>query len=363
MFTPIFSISKKMATALMQMEASRQKIADMTITPRILATLRESARLQSIHYSTMIEGNRLTEEEVKQVIIASYRIPEKARDEKEVLGYYAALEWVEEVAKKNVPITEEIIQKIHALVLGGGKKRVKLSSYRIGQNVIRDTLSKRIVYMPPEAKDVNSLMQELIEWIEIEIKNDLPPPLISGVAHYQFATIHPYYDGNGRSARLLTTLIMHRLGYDLKGIYSLDEYYAEDLLSYYDALTIGPSHNYYMGRKEADITKWVEYFCLGAAHSFETIKKHLLKTFENPSLKKAHLLSELDPRQKKVFTLFYNQEEISSKEVSSLLRLKKRTASFLIKNWVDNGFLEITQPSKKLRKYCLAKKYQALIFS
>ena len=96
---------------------------------------------------------------------------------------------------------------------------------------------------------------------------------VAGIAHYQFATIHPYYDGNGRTARLLTTLILHLGGYDLKGLYSLEEYYARNLGAYYEALAIGSSHNYYQGRAEADITPWLEYFCEGVAESFENVRK------------------------------------------------------------------------------------------
>ena len=70
-------------------------------------------------------------------------------------------------------------------------------------------------------------MQSMVEWINEY--STLPCPLIAGIAHYQFATIHPYYDGNGRTARLLTTLILHLGGYDLKGLYSLEEYYAQKL--------------------------------------------------------------------------------------------------------------------------------------
>ena len=81
--------------------------------------------------------------------------------------------------------------------------------------------------------------------------------------------IHPYYDGNGRTARLLTTLILHLGGYDLKGLYSLEEYYARNLGAYYEAISIGESHNYYMGRAEADVTKWIEYFVEGMAVAFE----------------------------------------------------------------------------------------------
>src|SRR5262249_43525077 len=151
-------------------------------------------------------------------------------------------------------VTETHIQTLHALVMAGGRKKAKPTSYRDGQNVIRDSRSRGIVYMPPEAKDVPPLMKEMVAWIVSSGHKELPCPIRAGIAHYQFATIHPYYDGNGRTARLLTTLILHLGSYGLKGLYSLEEYYARDLGAYYEALTIGPSHNYYEGRAKADIT-------------------------------------------------------------------------------------------------------------
>ena len=79
--------------------------------------------------------------------------------------------------------------------------------------------------MPPEAKDVPELMSDMMAWIKDSEVQGLPCPIRAGIAHYQFATIHPYYDGNGRTSRLLTTLILHLGRYDLKGLYSLEEYY------------------------------------------------------------------------------------------------------------------------------------------
>ena len=79
-------------------------------------------------------------------------------------------------------------------------------------------------------------MNSMIAWLKEN--NILPCPIIAAIAHYQFATIHPYYDGNGRTARLLTTLILHLGGYDLKGLYSLEEYYAQNLLKYYQAIRV-----------------------------------------------------------------------------------------------------------------------------
>src|SRR5271169_814715 len=85
------------------------------------------------------------------------------------------------------------------------------------------------------------------------------------------------YDGNGRTARLLTTLVLHLGTYDLKGLYALEEYYARDLKAYYEALTVGPSHNYYLGRAAADITRWIAYFVEGMATSFENVRNQAVR--------------------------------------------------------------------------------------
>jgi hypothetical protein len=137
----------------------------LPITPSVLATLRETARLFSTHYSTMIEGNRLTQDQVSKVIERQH-FPGRDRDEKEVLGYYAALDKTEQFAAARGPVTELHIQALHALVMAGGRKRVKPSPYRDGQNVIRDSRSGGIVYMPPEAKDVPEMMRALTAWIK-----------------------------------------------------------------------------------------------------------------------------------------------------------------------------------------------------
>ncbi|OQY28771.1 MAG: cell filamentation protein Fic, partial [Anaerolineaceae bacterium 4572_5.1] len=199
--------------------------------------LRIQAHIRSTHYSTRIEGNRLTLKETEQVIQQGRLFPGRERDVREVERYYLALQQVEkwvEGAPGVLEITEARIQQLHALLFSG--KRAKPTPYRDGQNVIREA-SGEIVYMPPEAKDVPELMTDLVRWIH-QSAQDLPVPIIAGVAHYQFVTIHPFYDGNGRTARTLTTWLLHQGGYDLGKFYSLEEFYAEDLSGYYDALVI-----------------------------------------------------------------------------------------------------------------------------
>lgn len=238
--------------------------------------------------------------------------------------------------------------------MGGGKTNVKDSPYRDGQNVIRDGATGKIVYLPPEAKDVQDLMHDLVVWIQDSYRQGIPAPLIAAIAHYQFATIHPYYDGNGRTARLFATLILHLYGYDLKGIYSLDEYYAGRLGDYYEALSVGP-HNYYMGRAEADITSWVHYFCEGMVFSFTKIKSQALKAYKLGEHDESAALKKLDAQQRKALTLFSKQDYITTKDLEALFGIKPRSARALALRWVQKRFLVVAQKSKKTRSYALNK--------
>jgi Fic family protein len=360
-FQPKFTITSKIAGALMRIEAAREAVSHLPITTSVLASLRETARLYSTHYSTMIEGNRLTQEQVSKVVEKQQHFPGRERDEREVLGYYAALEKVEQLAAGNHAITKQQIKLLHALVMAGGTHRVKPTPFRDGQNVIRDGRSKRIVYMPPEAKDVPTLMKQLVGWINTSAIQGLPCPIRAGIAHYQFATIHPYYDGNGRTARLLTTLILHLGEYDLKGLYSLEEYYARKLSAYYKALTVGPSHNYYSGRAENDITQWVDYFCEGVADSFESVKKRAQEAADTGAGDDSSPLRKLDPRQRKALELFRGSDAITSRNVEHLFTISQRTARNLLTNWVEKGFLIVIDAAKKSRKYGLANEYKTLL--
>jgi Fic family protein len=358
-FIPVFNITPGVATGLMRIEAAKQAIQTLPITPRVLANLRETARLFSTHYSTMIEGNRLTQEQVAQVIVGDRHFPGRERDQDEVKGYYAALDEAERLAKRRERTSEANVQRLHALVMGGGKTRVKSTPYRDGQNVIRDARSNRIVYMPPEAGDVPRLMEQLITWINQE--DELPVPIKAGIAHYQYATIHPYYDGNGRTARLLTTLLLHIGTYDLKGLYALEEYYARNLKEYYQALTVGPSHNYYMGRAEADITEWITYFIGGMATSFEKVRDQAAREAERGGRDHSKLLRNLDSKQRTALKLFQNSREIAAKDLAGLFGYQPRTAALLCQRWVEKGFLETTDPAKKTRRYKLGEPYAAII--
>lgn len=358
-FSPNFTITPALTNILMDIEASRQAISVLPITLTVLTSLRESARLTATHYSTQIEGNCLTQEQVNDVIQGS-SFPNRERDETEVKNYYTALKYLDELKTNNeITISEQQIKTIHGLVLNGKEKP---TPYRDGQNVIRNAQDGLIVYMPPEAKDVSELMEALIDWINQQVRlKELPVPIIAAIAHYQFATIHPYYDGNGRTARLLTNLILHKSGYGLKDIYSLEEYYARSLPDYYKALTVGKSHNYYFGREAADITKWILYFCQGMAQSFAAIRSKATESATLGEPDNSRMLRQLDQRQKIVLTLFKESQFLTTKEIANILGVHTRTALNLCKKWVDSGFLMQHGIANKTRKYGLSKKWEDIL--
>lgn len=357
-FKPKFTITPKLLSLTADIEVSRQAIANLPITAHMLSSLRETARLRATHHSTAIEGNRLSEAEVKEVIAGGGHFPNREKDEREVRDYYNALDYVERLASDKGKITEAHIRTIHGIAYKG---RERPTPYRDEQNVIREGRRGLVVYIPPKAEDVPPLMKGLVSWINKEI-DALQVPLVAGLAHYQFATIHPYFDGNGRTARLLATLILHNYGYGLRGIYSLEEYYARNLQAYYDALTVGSDEDYYDGnRAKADLTNFLEYFIEGMADSFASIRSQADKARERGDSDQSTQLRSLNSQQRQVLKLFWSQAEIASKDVAAYFKLSARQARHLCKKWAEGGFLEISDPAPKTRKYRLVPKYEKLV--
>lgn len=359
MFTPNFRITPGITKALMRIEAARQAVGRLPLSVPMLDSLRQSARLMSTHFSTQIEGNRLSPSQVAHVIAGGGRFPGRERDEAEVRHYYRGLEYVEAEGQKPVALTEKTVRTIHGLVMAGKKTA---TPYRDGQNVIRDGRTGGIVYLPPEAKDVPPLMTALVDWVNHSNAADgWPVPVIAALAHYQFATIHPYFDGNGRTARLLTTLLLHRGGYGLNGIYSLEEYYARNLAGYYDGLSVGTGHNYYEGRATADVTRFLAYFCEGMAASFEAVQSRAEEANAHGFLDQSPLLRALDPKQRHVLGLFLRTREVRAADVAAFLAIRPRNASDLCGKWVAARFLDVSDPSKKARRYRLVRKYEQVL--
>ena len=354
-----FNFTSSIVRSLQTIERVRERVSLTILPPLIAERLRLRAHIRSTHFSTRIEGNRLTLEETEKVLQQGHAVPDKERDVHEVERYYQALQKIETWAEKGLPITEDRLCKLHAILYYG--RRSKATPYRDGQNVIRDR-EGAVVYLPPEASDVPDLMAELVSWIQSSWE-ELPIPVIAGTAHYQFVTIHPFFDGNGRSARTLATWILYRGDYDLGKFFALEEFYAEDLQGYYNALITHPHHNYYFGRNTADITLWLDYFLSGMAAVFERVAQEVSRSVHTDAETDTawELLRPLDHRSRRVLGLFSGQETIQSSDVAHLLGISSRQARELLQRWTAEGWLIMADPSRRGRKYRLAEPYRQLL--
>jgi len=133
------------------------------------------------------------------------------------------------------------------------------------------------------------------------------------------------------------------------------------LQAYYNALTVGESHNYYFGREQADITGWIVYFCQGMADAFANVRLKADEAAKDKKTDHSDLLRELDQRQKQVLSLFIKSKYITTRDIAERLNIHPRTALNLCKKWVDNHFIIQHGQANKSRKYELANQWLELI--
>ncbi len=357
---PTYVMNPAIVQKLMEIEAARAIVENTPLSPAVEAELRYKARLRSTHYSTRIEGNRLTLKEAQDVIEKKkMTLHGRRRDVGEVRNYWDALLKVEDWASQKMVFSEDLIRRLHAIIQKGLRSRP--SAYRDGQNIIRDSQSGGIVYMPPEAKDVGILMAALVRWVHKAEKQHIPVPVIAALVHYQFVTIHPYYDGNGRTARLLATFILHRGGYGLHGFFSMEEHHARDLAGYYESLAVHQHHNYYFGRAQAELTSWIEYFVCLLARVFTQAKEEALRLGETGIVCEPEKLRRLDHRARMVLALFAKKDFITAKDAAAPLGLSDRMMRILMQQWVKDGWLVVVNLSNRKRLYGLSAIYRQFV--
>ena len=126
-------------------------------------------------------------------------------------------------------------------------------------------------------------------------------------------------------------------------------------------MTVGTSHNYYVGRAESDITKWGDYFCDGVAESFEKVRKRAQESADAGDRDDSSLLRTLDARQRKAMELFQKSEFITSRDVQSLFTISQRMGRKLLSDWAATGFVTVADKAKKSRKYALAVGFRRLL--
>lgn len=347
-----WSYTNSIVNNLIRINKAKEIVDLLEIPISVEEEIKKEIIIKRVHYSTKIEGNSLNLKEVKEVIEKPKELIE--RNVLEVRNYYNALIFLNDKSEINDNITEELILKVHNLV--EGKKVNHKSDYRDGQNVVADSISGKIVYMPPEAKDVKSLIVQMINRFNLD--DDIPIPIKAGIFAYEFVTIHPFWDGNGRCARLLANFILKSYDYDLKGFYVMEEFYNKDINKYYNSLQMGLHHNFYFGRNNADITEWLEYFISIMADTFELVCNRVKEIYINTK-EEISIIDTLDKMQRWVANFIKNNGKIKAKDIVTHFKINLDTANNWIKKWIDKGFLKrYNDIQKRNIDYILTEKYR-----
>ena len=202
MFEPIFNYTHTIVNNLVIITSSTDTVTNAYVVPKWDVSLRREAIIQAAHASTAIEGNPLTVEEVTK-LAEGREIMATRKSKQEVLNYLGVLEDIDKY-QEDGRITEERLLRLHGDVSKGVLDDPKYEGrYREEEVVVKNMMTGEIIFTPPGHKMVKKLTRSLIDWLNSHIAQDLHPVLVAGICHYEFVRIHPFVDGNGRSARAL----------------------------------------------------------------------------------------------------------------------------------------------------------------
>lgn len=338
MYNPNFRITNKVLNNLTGIASAREIILNASILPKWDLKLRKEAILLMAHHSTSIEGNPLTMREVEDLLAGK---PVVAREvyKQEVLNYVRVLEYIDKLGKGKEEITEDVILQIHKITTGGILDKEKSGHYRVVSVAVVNGYGQ-VVFQPPKTKDVPRLMSGFTKWLNSKETAGIYPVLQAGIAHYEFVRIHPFVDGNGRTARALATLILYLRGFDTKRFFALDDYYNEDRSKYYAALqTVDP--------KTVDITKWLEYFTEGVAVSMTRVKETILKFSLDKRLREKKGQIYLGEQQMAVLDHLLTHERITASQYRDMFNVSIRTARNHLNRLIELDLIKAVGPQKK----------------
>ncbi len=259
-FTPTID-HEALQPLIADLDDARQEIEALDVTPMLARWLHRLTEARGAHMSTRIEGNPMTEEEVRE----AFRRPARRDDEAEIenSNYRDAVRFVQQVADDaGADIDGGLIRALHFLVLRDVDRHGTAGRYRTAQNAV--TRGAERVYLPPPPTQVRGLMDDLVEWLRAS-RGSVHPLVLAAVAHVEFVSIHPLDDGNGRTARALTSYFLARGGWRLRDFVSVERVFGANPEAYYAALRALQDRRY--PGQQVELTGWVEWFLQGIANA------------------------------------------------------------------------------------------------
>jgi Fic family protein len=260
----------EMAAALVRISASLGEIRGARVLPAIADQLRVSARVGTVHYSNLIEGNELPVIEASRA--ARGELAPDTRAKMELVNYVAALDFIDDRVADRAELTPDLLKTLHGITTRGlGRdddphfKPHHEGEWRDGVAVVVDRLTEQVMHEGPPHGEVPDRMESMFEWLAARVgRQDEPPYILAGVMHYGITDVHPFADGNGRVARLFQVLLLMLNGVLPGRMFSFERYYAEDRGAYYGALTS-------VRQRTLNMESWLHYFLAGLVEEYERV--------------------------------------------------------------------------------------------
>jgi len=329
MFNPKYTISNRLLGNIKRIASLIADLNNRSFSDVVLAELEKRAREISVFSSTSIEGNPLPLTDVKRILKNK---PEHVRDsEKEVLNYNKALIELDALIKTDkVVFNTELILKIQKTIT------IELiEDYRCGQIrqepvFVNNPKTRQTVYLPPDQADVNNLLDELFYYLGENI-NIIDPLILAGLFHKQLVIIHPFIDGNGRTARLATKILLAKMGLNTFNLFIFENYYNQNVSKYFQE--VGVLGNYYDIKDKIDFTSWLEYFTDGIIDELLRVGKELDGGNSSPK-------NELKEYHQKIINYTKEKGYITDREYSKLTKRAKPTRNLDFRRLIALGIIE-----------------------
>jgi len=332
-FKPNFNYTNKIVRNLTAISASRTFILNAPLIPKWEVSLRREATLKSAHSSTAIEGNPLSLEEVSK-LAAGRDIMVQRKDKQEVLNYLKALEMVPDFAEREPFIVKNFL-KVHKIVTNKTLENPEDEGvFRNREVFVGNRFTGEVVYKPPPTDKVSLLVDSFLNWFNSKEVIEIDSVIHAGITHYEIVRIHPFIDGNGRTARVMATLVLYKRGFDVKRFFTLDDYYDNDRNSYYKALQN-------VDQKTLDLTGWLEYFTDGVAVSIQAVKDKVIGLSRNIKFLKERGQIALTERQMRIVEHILQNNRVTSTDISKILGITRQAALKEMNKLVDLGVIEL----------------------
>jgi len=293
-----------------------------------LRQLKDIATVRSVGASTRIEGSKMSNEEVK-VLLDDIDITKiEDRDAQEVVGYFDVLDLISENYQE-IEITESNLKNLHNILLKhSDKDQWHRGNYKQHSNAVEATLpngTKQIIFQTTNAGyETEDAMRNLIEWYNND--NETHPLVKSALFLYEFVSIHPFQDGNGRLSRLLATLLLLKNGYNWIQYVSLEHEIESRKSEYYIELRKCQAE-----RPNENVTNWINFFF----DALMNIQEQLIRKLEVKGTK-----AKLSPREKSILVFIENNAGTKSGDVARKLNIPNPTVKRILTKLVNDNLIE-----------------------